>query len=314
MSLAGRTLYHAWHRPVGWCRALIAEGGPVERRRTQAGRRAMAIAAGQLPPLPPVEGAPLTLHFLTGARFWEQTAFCLWSFARQARRPLAPVIHDDGTLADVHQAVFQRLFPATRFVGSEEIATRLDAALPESRFPVLRERWRAYPHIRKLINPHLGDRGWKLVLDSDLLFFRRPDFLLAWLDHPDRPLHAIDCEEAYGYPTATMGELAGHPITPLVNVGLTGLASDEIDWEQLESWTRTLLERHGTSYYLEQALVAMLVAGCPCAVAPAADYVTNPMPPEAGDCRAVMHHYVAQSKRWYFRHNWRRVLAQPPAA
>ena len=24
------------------------------------------------------------------------------------------------------------------------------------------------------------------------------------------------------------------------------------------------------------------------------------------DCKAVMHHYVAGSKPWYFRHNWRR--------
>jgi hypothetical protein len=22
-----------------------------------------------------------------------------------------------------------------------------------------------------------------------------------------------------------------------------------------------------------------------------------------------MHHYVAESKRWYFQHNWRRALA-----
>jgi hypothetical protein len=33
-----------------------------------------------------------------------------------------------------------------------------------------------------------------------------------------------------------------------------------------------------------------------------------PVPPEARDCRAVMHHYVAASKRWYFQHNWQRAL------
>jgi hypothetical protein len=25
----------------------------------------------------------------------------------------------------------------------------------------------------------------------------------------------------------------------------------------------------------------------------------------------VMHHYVAESKRWYFQHNWRRALPRP---
>ena len=57
--------------------------------------------------------------------------------------------------------------------------------------------------------------------------------------------------------------------------------------------------------YLEQALVAMLVAGQRCAVAPGDDYLTCPQPPEATACGAVMHHYVAESKRWYFQRNWR---------
>jgi hypothetical protein len=44
-----------------------------------------------------------------------------------------------------------------------------------------------------------------------------------------------------------------------------------------------------------------------CAVAPAADYVTKPGRAESIAPRAVMHHYVAESKRWYFRHGWRHV-------
>ena len=43
----------------------------------------------------------------------------------------------------------------------------------------------------------------------------------------------------------------------------------------------------------------------PCVVAPAADYVTMPSRAETLAPTAVMHHYVAGSKRWYFRHGWR---------
>nr|MBP7483624.1 glycosyl transferase family 2 [Lacunisphaera sp.] len=256
-------------------------------------------------------GTPLELHLLTGRRFWYQTAFCLWTLARHSRRSLAPVIYDDGTLTAEFQAPLLRLFPAARFVLQADTIARLDAHLPAARFPVLRERWLNYPNIRKLTDPHIGCTGWKLVLDSDLLFFRRPDFLLACADAPDRPLHAVDCETSYGYDRAHMNELAGAPVADLVNVGLTGLDGASLDWEKLEHWTRALQGRAGTSYYLEQALIAMLVAGRKCAVAPAADYVTLPRPPEARACRAVMHHYVAHSKRWYFQENWRRCL--PPA-
>lgn len=312
MSLAGKILYHTWHQPAGWVRAMIVDGGPFERRRTELGRREMEAAARALPVLPSAAGAPLELHLLTGEKFWYQTAFCLWTLARHAGRPLAPVIYDDGTLAEEHRAPLRRLFPAARIITQGETIARLDAFLPAARFPVLRERWLNYPNIRKLTDPHIGASGWKLVIDSDLLFFRRPDFLLAWCATPDRPLHAVDCETSYGYSRNLMNELAGAPVADLVNVGLTGLNSHELDWERLERWCATLIARERTSYYLEQALVAMLVAGRTCAVAPAADYVTRPLPPEAVECHAVMHHYVAHTKRWYFQRNWRQVFGSFP--
>lgn len=306
----GQFLLRFYHTPVNRLRDLWRNGGPWEERRTEQGRAEMEAAAAVLPP-PVASGAPVEVHLLTGRRFWYQTAFCLWTFAHHARRPLAPVIYDDGSLDAACQAPLQRLFPSTRFVPRAEIVARLDTHLPVARFPTLRERWLHYPNIRKLTDPHAGGNGWKLVMDSDLLFFRRPDFLLAWLDAPDRPLHAVDCETSYGYTRPLMNRLAGAPVAELVNVGLTGLHSAEIDWEKLEHWCRTLIERERASYYLEQALIAMRVAGRACAVAPAADYVTLPRPPEARECRAVMHHYVAHSKRWYFQHNWRSARQVP---
>ena len=174
---------------------------------------------------------------------------------------------------------------------------------------MLRERWLNYPNLRKLIDPHLASTGWKLVIDSDLLFFRPPTLLLEWLDSPSQPLHAVDCETSYGYNRATLNQLAGAPLAELVNVGLCGLNSSELDWEKIEHWCAELIRSEGTHYYLEQALVAMLVAGRNCTVAPAADYVTQPNASEAIACQAVMHHYVANSKRWYFQTNWRHALA-----
>lgn len=305
----GKIVYHLWHRPTSALREILAAGGPLEQRRTERGRQEMEAAAHSLPALPAATGSPLEIHLLTGRRFWYQTAFCLWSFARQAGRPLSPVIYDDGTLTEQYQAPLARLFPAIRFVGQSETLGRLDAHLPVAKFPHLRERWLNYPNIRKLTDVHVGQSDWKLVLDSDLLFFRRPALLVDWLDHPAQPMHAVDCETSYGYSRPLMNELAGAPVADLVNVGLTGLNGSELDWARLEHWCRTLIERERTSYYLEQAVIAMLVAGRRCTIAPAADYVTLPVVPEARECRAVMHHYVANSKQWYFQTNWRRTLS-----
>lgn len=312
----GRLALALWHQPLGRLRGCLREGGPLQQRRTAEGRIEMERAASRLEPVvAPASGGPaLELHLLTGRRFWYQTAFCLWTFARHAGRAIAPVLYDDGTLGGEERAALARLLPLARFVPQTEILARLDRHLPEARFPVLRERWRNYPNIRKLTDVHVGSSGWKLVLDSDLLFFRRPDLLLGWLDHPDRPLRAVDVENAYGYSRPLLDSLAAAPLADRVNVGLCGLNSAEFDWERIEQVCRTLMEREGSNYYLEQALVAVLIAGRDCAVAPAADYVTLPRPPEALACNAAMHHYVAESKRWYFQHNWRRAMGTEPAA
>jgi hypothetical protein len=272
----------------------------------------MEAAARTLPtPAGPSDALPVSVHLLSGRRFWYQTAFCLYTFSTQSRRAVHPVIIDDGTLSPEDAASLTRLFPAARIVAHADSLAKLDAHLPRGRFPALRDRWDHYPNIRKLIGPHLDSKGWKLVIDSDLLFFRDPAFLTAWCAAPGAPLHAVDVMSSYGYSRPLLDQLAGAPLSELVNVGLCGLDSGALDWEHIEHWCRTLMEREGKSYYLEQALVAMLVAGRACSVAPAADYITLPHLPEALDCRAVMHHYVAESKRWYFQNNWRRVIPKP---
>jgi hypothetical protein len=313
MSLAGRILYQAYHRPVGAIRDSWRAGGPFEQRRTERGRVEMEMAARQLSPLPAHAQPAFTVHLLTGKRFWYQTAFCLWTLAMQSKRTIHPVLHDDGSLVDSTRESLLRLFPNATIVEIAETHARLERLLPERKFPVLRERWRNYPNIRKLIDVHLGAAGWKLVIDSDLLFFRRPEFLLQWSLDPQQPLRAVDCETSYGYSRDLLEKLAGAKLDELVNVGLAGLRSESIDWEQLEHWCATLHAAEGTHYYLEQALVAMMLAGKAAAVAPADEYITLPRPPEALACAATMHHYVAHSKRWYFQHCWREAIRRATA-
>jgi len=308
----GQLLLRFYHTPVGRIRQSLRNGGPWAERETERQRLAMEAAAATLPPLPEFSGTvPVTLHLLTGRRFWYQTAFCLHSFARSARTTLHAVIYDDGSIDAACAARLTRLGPGIRIRYQRELRAQLDRHLPRERFPVLRERWENYPNIRKLTDVHLGSTGWKLVIDSDLLFFRRPEVLLAWLSAPDRPLHAVDCQESYGYSRPLLARLAGAPIPPLVNVGLCGLRSESLDWPELEAWTAELQAREKTNYFLEQALVAMLAARQPFAIAPTPDYLTLPLRDEVVAPTAIMHHYVAHAKRWYFRHGWRHFASAP---
>ena len=303
----GRLAYLLWHRPLAELHRSWREGGPINQLRTRRGRLAMVAATKLLPPLPPPPPDAPEVCFLTGRRFWYQTAFCFWSLCRHAGRPLRVAFYDDGTIDDPLRTECVRLFPGARLHDARAIAASLDEHLPVARFPALRARRLVYPNLRKLTDVHAGGRGWRLVLDSDMLFFRRPDLLLAWLDAPTRPLHMTDVQDAYGYSRALMETIAGRPIPIRLNVGLCGLRSDELDWDRLETWCRRLQEAEGTSYYQEQALTAMLLAGRECVVAPPEDYVLMPDEDEARRPHAVMHHYVHLSKRGYFRHAWRHL-------
>ncbi len=305
----GRLAYRLYYAPLGAIRQSIKAGGPLAQWRTARGRAAMERAArDRLPPLPaPAPNAPATtVHVLTGRTLWYQTAFMLHSLARF--QPVRVVVHDDGTLAGAPAAALARIIPWATFIAAADADETLGRVLPRARHPFLRARRDELVLFRKIMDVHAGETGWKLFLDSDMLFFRRPDAVIDWLRTPARAIHMIDVERAYGYDLALLSHIAGRPVPDLVNTGMLGLRSEAIDWDRLEQACRTLIEKAGTHYYQEQALVALHLATQPHATFPRPDYLVRPEPPEATDCRAVVHHYVAGSKRWYFRQNWHRVL------
>lgn len=304
----GVLAYQLFYTPRRWLRQCAQEG-IVNLAWTQWGQWQMERAVDRLAPIACSGTEPaLEVHFLTGRRFWYQSCFCMYSLLQQSHLPLRPVFYDDGSLTPENQRAMLRLFPQGRIVSAAEIQAQLDAHLPADRFPVLRSRRLTYPNLRKLTDIHIGSAGWKLVLDSDMLFFHPPHQLLEWLQNPQQPCHMVDVETAYGYSPALMQFLADALIPERINVGITGLDSGALDWEELEFWCDTLIEQEGTHYFQEQALIAMLMARQPCTVVPAAAYIVRPDRAEVLQPAAILHHYVSTSKAWYFRHGWQHII------
>jgi len=306
----GRALLSYYYLPMSKLRDSIREGGPWEQRRAELGRLEMVTAARTLRILSVAEGKQqLQVHFLTGSKYWYQTLFCAWSLQVNSPVRITPVIYDDGTLTSEHVGYISRAIPWTKVVWISSIESKLDQVLPIQRFPELRSRRLSYPHLRKLTDIHCSSEGWTLVLDSDMLFYREPRFILEWLSASDMPCHMVDAMHSYGYSTALMESLVGGPIPQLVNVGFCGFKSSSIDWEKLEYWCSTLIAREGKHYYLEQALSAMLLANQSRKAAPQSEYVVLPSLDEGQKPTAVLHHYVAHSKRSYFQYGWRLLLS-----
>lgn len=275
----------------------------------------MRAAARNLRCEPPTDlDAAHEVHFLSGERFWHQTVFCFYSLIRQSALAYRPVVIDDGTIRPDIADTFRAVMPHVRIVGWKEVESRLEEVLPRDRFAYLRDRRVVYPNLRKLTDVHAGGAGFRLVLDSDMLFFRRPTVLEQWIQNPHGGIHMIDVEESYGYSRETLGEVCGHRVPEQLNVGICGLPSGSVDFEALQSWAERLIGVGGPSYYEEQALTAMLMGGMERTVAGAGDYICMPSMEEARQPTAVMHHYVAGSKEAYFEQGWRQALARAEAA
>ena len=172
LSLLRTTLRRAGvGRTLALIRRSILEGGPLEQRRTKNGRLEMVKAAKLLPEVAPKGEPELRVHFLTGASYWYQTLFCAWSLQANSPARITPVLYDDGSLSPELVAPIIKIFPDAHIISTAQIETRLDDILPWATFPTLPQRRIEQPLIRKLIDIFAGESEWKLLLDSDMLFF-----------------------------------------------------------------------------------------------------------------------------------------------
>lgn len=283
-------------------------GGYINYRKMMAGRRLMERQSAVLPPvISHTDGLPV--YFLTGKKYLYQTLYCITSLTAATSQKFNFILVDDGSFDDSLIKRTSRQLPGVQIITRQQIDHNLQLLLPESHYPVLHQKRQVYPHIKKLTDVHtIPGSNWKLVLDSDMLFWDTPQAIIAWLKDAQKPLHMVDCAEAYGYSIPLMQQLAGTAIKPLLNVGAIGLNSRAINWPKVEHWVATLEQQEGTSYYLEQALSAMIIGNDDAVALPAASYIVNPDKTAITTTRGVLHHYVDLSKEGYFKTAWKHFL------
>lgn len=303
----GRLAYLLYYAPRG-----ALQKGVWKTMRGARGRRQMQRALPNFSLPEPAVGAAapeLPIHFLIGARYLPEACLVTHSLAWAAQQPVVPHFYDDGTLSRDDCAFLRSKLPRARFTLTAEINEHLAARLPEEKFPCLRKLRPAYPHIRKLTDIHLFPGEWKLVSDADILFFKHPTQLLRHVAAREST-HMVDIAPAYGVPHTALERLAGCRVHEQVNVGLCHLRTADIDWEFVEYCAVQLLAEFGFTYYLEQALTAILLARAAASPLAREDYVVYPDAPTARRANCAAIHYVDDSRAFYYDFAWRQVLAR----
>lgn len=288
----GRLAYRVLHRPFS----------RHPDREAAMRREATRLNVPDLPPAPASWPAAL---FLTGRNFWHQTLFCADSFERTAGVRLPWKFYDDGSLDAAGRNALTRRFAGASIVSAEESSLRTVARLPPARFPSLHAARAQCPLMKKLMDLRAGRAGPSLYLDSDMLFFSRPDALLGWMRAPRGNHYMQDALDSYALPVETVSSLAGHPVLPKVNAGLLAFDDTPLDWDALESFAAKAGPDIAAHRLFEQTLTAVHATRVGATPVPASDYRLLHEPVIAPP-HGVLLHYCWHAKDAYFQSEWLR--------
>jgi hypothetical protein len=203
-------------------------------------------------------------------------------------------IHEDGSLDADAEACIRRKLPGVRFVSrreADEATGKLLAHYPAC----LRNRGR-HNLFLKFFDPIAFAPGDKyLILDSDLFFYRRPDFLLSWALSVKKTCHYNrDYKEVYALSREAIEPVMGVCLWECFNSGLVCIWRDAIDLNLAEKLLAAFESDAPYPQFFEQTLYALCAS---------AHNQGGPLPPEYEitwnifrSPHSVCRHYVGPAK------------------
>jgi hypothetical protein len=191
---------------------------------------------------PPVRTAPVDssvrrveVRVLTWRRDWVDLLWALKSFYHFARVDYPLYIHDGG-LQNPQIDQLRHHFPSATMVAAPQADALLEAALRQRCWPRCLAYRRRNVSTRKLFDFFLlSTAEYVLSIDSDILFFRRPEELLPSTGNPP---NRYNRDAAYWY-SLSLDELqaaCGIRPVPFINSGLSLVRRQSIDFARIEDW------------------------------------------------------------------------------
>jgi hypothetical protein len=188
------------------------------------------------PPIKTAVNGPVEVRALTWRRDWQSLLWSLKSFYHFAGVDFPLFIHDGGLAPGQAEKLLDH-FPNARVVTVEEANDRVTARLRDANAPRCID-WRSRnPVTRKLFDFYaMSNADYVISIDSDIVFFRRPDLLLPSGDAPVRNRYNKDSSYYYSAPLDALEAGCGVRPPPLINSGLSLIRPPTIDFEAIERW------------------------------------------------------------------------------
>ncbi len=187
----------------------------------------------------------------------EMGMLTLRSLEYHTGRLWAPFIHEDGSLTEQDVARLRSHFPDARIVRRTDADRELHELLAP--FPACRESRRKHNWFLKNFDTwHYALHDRYIVIDSDIVFFRRPDKMMDWIANGDDSVWVMeDTREKYALPREQIEALLGFPLWKKVNSGLDLMPRAAFNLPLAEKYFELCGPRARDFHFLEQTFFAV---------------------------------------------------------
>lgn len=204
------------------------------------------------------EPTKVPVHILTGDKDWRLAAWSLASFLHFTEVGWPIVIHDDGTLPEEAVEVFKELFVSCRIIMRGEADAEVTKLLRP--YPFCLDYRNTHPLGLKVFDmPHYANGERYVMLDSDVLFFRKPEEIIHWANGP----LAKDCwfnedvQEASLITASEAREELNVKLWSRVNSGLCLIYKPAVDFDFCDRALAITSILRGHIWRVEQTLLAL---------------------------------------------------------
>ncbi len=200
---------------------------------------------------------PVSVHLLMSGTTRKMGLMALKSFEWATEQRWETFIHDDGTMTAADFDAVCRVVPEAYIVPRNEADARMSDALAP--YPVAASNRKRHPWFLKFLDcavfaPHDD----YIVLDTDVIFYRRPVEIIEWASARPGSCHFMkDLRETYCSPREMIKEKTGLDLWESVNSGICLMPKRAVHFELAEDFLK-IFENDSRHYiFLEQTLFAV---------------------------------------------------------
>jgi len=202
----------------------------------------------------------VSVHLLVSSKTWHGGVLAAMSFEFFTQRRWNLFFHEDGSVSELEQKKIEQVFPGVHFISRA------------SSEKLMQQRLQPYPNCQSLRQKHnlflkffdlpaFASGTRMILLDSDVIFFKKPQEILDWVDGQSQECwYNEDTTEKYCIPRYEIEPALRIKLWPRFNSGLVLMPLTAISLPLAEQLLTTFKTTAHHPQFFEQTLYALMAS------------------------------------------------------